>query len=174
MRKILAFFLALLISVSVVAGCGSDEAPAKDNSAQGTQVTTSAQTSGKQNIDTRGNDKKLKISESAAYTDKEHVAAYINEYKHLPHNYITKKEAKKLGWQTKGTLDKVAPGKSIGGDRYGNYEKKLPDKNGRSWKECDIDYVKGNRNSKRIVFSNDGLIYYTGDHYNNFTQMYGR
>lgn len=174
MRKILAFFLALFISVSVVAGCGSDKALAKDNSARGTQVTTSAQKPSKQNIDTRGNDKKLKISESAAYTDKEHVAAYINEYKRLPHNYITKKEAKKLGWQTKGTLDKVAPGKSIGGDRYGNYEKKLPDKSGRSWKECDIDYVKGNRNSKRIVFSNDGLIYYTGDHYNNFTQMYGR
>ena len=92
MRKILAFFLALLISVSVVAGCGSDKAPAKDNSAQGTQVTTSAQKPSKQNIDTRGNDKKLKISESVAYTDKEHVAAYINEYKHLPHNYITKKK----------------------------------------------------------------------------------
>ena len=80
----------------------------------------------------------------------------------------------KLGWQTRGTLDKVAPGKSIGGDRYGNYEGKLPKKNGRNWKECDIDYVKGNRNAKRIVFSNDGLIYYTGDHYKSFSKLYGK
>ena len=115
---------------------------------------------------------KLKISEQAAYTDKEHVAAYINEFAKLPHNYITKNQAKKLGWQTKGTLDKVAPGKSIGGDRYGNYEGLLPKKNGRVWTECDIDYVKGNRNAKRIVFSNDGLIYYTGDHYKTFTKLY--
>ena len=65
-------------------------------------------------------------------------------------------------------------GKSIGGDRYGNYEGKLPKKNGRNWKECDIDYVKGNRNAKRIVFSNDGLIYYTGDHYKSFSKLYGK
>lgn len=177
MRKLLAFFLALLFSVSLLAACGNDKAPAANASAGSTQVSTSAANNkeqAQQNIDTRGNDQKLKITEGEAYTDKEHVAAYINEYKHLPHNYITKNEAKKLGWQTKGTLDKVAPGKSIGGDRYGNYEKKLPDKNGRSWKECDIDYVKGNRNGKRIVFSNDGLIYYTGDHYNSFAKLYGK
>lgn len=177
MQKILAFFLGLLISVSVLAGCGGEKktTPAAQNTQTTSVETKSSQSApSKQNIDTRGNDQKLKISESAAYTDKEHVAAYINEYKHLPHNYITKNEAKKLGWQTKGTLDKVAPGKSIGGDRYGNYEKKLPDKNGRSWKECDIDYVKGNRNGKRIVFSNDGMIYYTGDHYNSFSKLYGK
>ena len=174
MQKLLAFMMALVFCVSVLAGCGSDKKSGDNAGQKTTQVTTSATAQSMQNIDTRGNDQKLKISESAEYTDKEHVAAYINEYKHLPGNFITKNEAKKLGWQTKGTLDKVAPGKLIGGDRYGNYEKKLPDKNGRSWKECDIDYVKGNRNSKRIVFSNDGLIYYTGDHYQNFTKLYGK
>ena len=100
------------------------------------------------------------------------VAAYINQFAKLPHNYITKGEAQKLGWQTKGTLDKVAPGKSIGGDKFGNYEGILPKKNGRTYRECDIDYVKGNRNAKRIVYSNDGLIYYTGDHYKTFTKLY--
>ena len=174
MQKILAFMMVLVFSVSVLAGCGSEKKAGDNVSQKTTQVTTSATAQSKQNIDTRGNDQKLKISEDKAYTDKEHVAAYINEFAKLPHNYITKNEAKKLGWQTKGTLDKVAPGKSIGGDRYGNYEKKLPDKNGRSWKECDIDYVKGSRNGKRIVFSNDGLIYYTGDHYNSFTKLYGK
>ena len=71
-----------------------------------------------------------------------------------------------------GTLDKVAPGKSIGGDKFGNYEKILPVKKGRVYRECDIDYQKGNRNAKRIVYSNDGLIYYTGDHYKTFTKLY--
>ena len=173
MHKILAMLMALLLSLSLLAGCASDKKAAPDSSA-GKTVTTSINTQSKENISTKGNDKKLKISEDAAYTDKEHVAAYINEFAKLPHNYITKNEAKKLGWQTKSTLDKVAPGKSIGGDRYGNYEKKLPDKNGRSWKECDIDYVKGSRNGKRIVFSSDGLIYYTGDHYQSFTKLYGK
>lgn len=187
MRKILAFFLALLVSVSVLAGCGGNEKNVADNTQ--TKVRTATTTtgtdkgesaSGKVNngqdtaANIKANSGKLKISEGEAYTDKEHVAAYINEYKKLPNNYITKNQAKKLGWQTKGTLDKVAPGKSIGGDRYGNYEGKLPAKNGRSWTECDIDYVKGNRNSKRIVFSNDGLIYYTGDHYNSFSKLYGK
>lgn len=173
MQKLIAFVLALVLSVSLMAGCGNNNTKAANS--QEVQTTSIKQN----NIQTsdansKSNSSKIKISEDKAYTDKEHVAAYINEFAKLPHNYITKNEAKKLGWQTKGTLDKVAPGKSIGGDRYGNYEKKLPDKNGRSWKECDIDYVKGNRNGKRIVFSNDGLVYYTGDHYNNFTKLYGK
>lgn len=171
MQKILAFFLAFMLSVSVMAGCGNNNTKAADS--QQTQTTNIKQNNTQtSDANSKANSSKIKISEDKAYTDKEHVAAYINEFAKLPHNYITKNEAKKLGWQTNGTLDKVAPGKSIGGDRYGNYEKKLPDKNGRSWKECDIDYVKGNRNGKRIVFSNDGLIYYTGDHYNNFTKLY--
>ena len=176
MQKLIAFVLVLVFSVSLLVGCGSNAG--KADSAKPVQVTTSEKNTTSKvpstDANVKANSGKIKISEDQAYTDKEHVAAYINEFAKLPHNYITKNEAKKLGWQTKGTLDKVAPGKSIGGDRYGNYEKKLPDKNGRSWKECDIDYVKGNRNGKRIVFSNDGLIYYTGDHYNNFTKLYGK
>ena len=174
MQKLLAFFLAMLLSVSVIAGCGSNSPKTNDKQTiQTTTVNTSKSNNGQNTAaNVKANSGKIKISESAAYTDKEH--AYINEYKRLPHNYITKNEAKKLGWQTKGTLDKVAPGKSIGGDRYGNYEGKLPKKNGRNWKECDIDYVKGNRNAKRIVFSNDGLIYYTGDHYKSFSKLYGK
>ena len=105
-------------------------------------------------------------------THKDHVAAYIRIYRKLPPNYITKAEARSLGWKDKGTLDQVAPGKSIGGDRFSNYEKILPDAPGRSWKECDIDYVRGNRNAKRICFSNDGLIYYTSSHYQDFEKIY--
>ena len=78
----------------------------------------------------------------------------------------------KLGWKHKGTLDEVAPGKSIGGDKFGNFEDKLPVVAGRTYRECDIDYIKGNRGSKRIIFSNDGNIYYSGDHYKNFEKLY--
>ena len=116
----------------------------------------------------------IEVEEDGTYTSKEEVAAYLNEFGHLPDNYITKKEAKKLGWvSSEGNLDEVAPGKSIGGDYFGNYEEILPVKKGRSYYECDIDFDGGFRGSKRIIFSDDGLIYYTEDHYQTFELLYG-
>lgn len=113
------------------------------------------------------------IAEDGSYTTKEDVALYIHTYGKLPQNYITKKEAERLGW-TGGSLEPYAPGKCIGGARFGNYEGLLPDQPGRIWTECDIDTLgKRSRGAKRIVFSNDGLIYYTGDHYETFTLLYG-
>lgn len=112
------------------------------------------------------------IDESGEYTSKDDVALYIYTYGKLPSNYITKKEAKKLGWEG-GTLENFAPGKSIGGDRFGNYEGSLPEKKGRNYTECDIDTKGRKRGAKRLVFSNDGLIYYTDDHYETFTLLYG-
>ena len=115
----------------------------------------------------------LTVSEDGEYTSKEEVALYIHLYNHLPGNYITKKEAQDLGWDSsKGNLNTVAPGKSIGGDKFGNREELLPKKEGRVYYECDIDYKKGSRNAKRIVFSNDGLIYYTEDHYESYELLY--
>lgn len=106
------------------------------------------------------------------YTDKEHVAAYLRAFKKLPSNYITKREAQELGWvASRGNLWQVAPGKSIGGDRFGNYEGNLPDERGRRWFECDIDFDGKYRNAKRILYSSDGLIYYTEDHYETFEDI---
>ena len=113
------------------------------------------------------------LPEDGSYTSKEDVALYIYLYGHLPDNFITKTEAKKLGWEG-GSLEPYAPGKCIGGDRFGNYEGLLPDKKGRTWTECDIDTLgKKSRGAKRIIFSNDGLIYYTEDHYESFELLYG-
>ena len=113
------------------------------------------------------------IDEDGEYTSKDDVALYIHTYGHLPSNFITKKEAEALGW-TGGSLEPYAPGKSIGGGRFGNYEGLLPDAKGRKWTECDINTRgKMSRGAERIVFSNDGLIYYTGDHYESFTLLYG-
>ena len=113
------------------------------------------------------------IDENGVYTSKDDVALYIHTYGHLPSNFITKKEAQALGWSS-GSLEKYAPGKSIGGDHFGNFEGLLPKKKGRSYTECDIDTMGAkSRGAKRIVFSNDGLIYYTDDHYETFTLLYG-
>lgn len=117
--------------------------------------------------------KEIKVEEDGTYTSKEEVAAYIHEFKKLPSNYITKRDAQDLGWDNKkGNLDKVAPGKSIGGDKFGNYEELLPTAKGRKYFECDIDFDGGYRGAKRIIYSNDGLIYYTEDHYKTFEQLY--
>ena len=113
------------------------------------------------------------IDRDGLYTDKDQVALYIHLYGQLPGNYITKSEAEKLGWDSgKGNLEEVAPGKSIGGGRFGNREELLPKKKGRSYYECDIDYDGGYRGAKRIVYSDDGLIYYTEDHYKTFELLY--
>lgn len=113
------------------------------------------------------------LDPDGSYTTKEDVALYIHIYGRLPVNFMTKNEARKLGWEG-GGLDRYAPGMCIGGDKFGNYEKILPDAPGRKWTECDIDTLGAtSRGAKRIVFSNDGLIYYTDDHYETFELLYG-
>lgn len=113
------------------------------------------------------------IDEDGAYTTKDDVALYIHTYGKLPKNFITKKEAQALGWEG-GSLEPYAPGMCIGGNYFGNYEGLLPEKDGREYTECDIDTLgKSSRGAKRIVFSNDGLIYYTDDHYETFELLYG-
>ncbi len=113
------------------------------------------------------------VRENGTYTSKEEVALYIHTYKKLPSNYITKAEAKERGWNPhSGNLSKVLKGMSIGGDYFGNREGILPQKDGRKYYECDIDYISDYRNEKRIVYSNDGLIFYTEDHYETFEQLY--
>ena len=114
----------------------------------------------------------IKVSESGRYTSKLEVAAYLYQFKKLPANFITKNKAQALGWvASKGNLWKVTDKMSIGGDKFGNFEKLLPTKKGRQYYEADIDYKGGSRGAKRIVYSSDWLIYYTGDHYNTFEKL---
>ena len=116
----------------------------------------------------------LTVSEDGKYTSKEEVALYLHLYGHLPSNYITKTKARKQGWVAEeGNLWEVTDHMSIGGGEFTNQEGKLPKKKKRVYYECDIDYEGGPRNAKRIVWSNDGLIYYTDDHYNTFELLYG-
>jgi len=113
------------------------------------------------------------ITIDGSYTTKEDVALYINTYGELPPNFITKSEARDLGWEG-GSLEPYAPGMCIGGDYFGNFEGLLPDAEGREYTECDINTMGADsRGPERIVFSNDGLIYYTPDHYESFELLYG-
>ena len=157
--------LALLLVFSVFSGCGgaapdvpsSTAAPAADAVSPGEPDKFSP----------------AALDEGGEYTSAEDVALYLHLYAHLPQNFITKKEARALGWNG-GGLDDYADGKCVGGDRFGNYEGLLPDAPGREYHECDIDTLHAvSRGAKRIVYSNDGLIYYTEDHYESFILLYG-
>lgn len=158
-------FGILLLMAGLLAGCGEGAAPPSQLPAQAAQVQ-----------EEQGQEKEEaeQLPEEGVYTSKEDVARYIASYGHLPDNFITKKEAKALGWvSSEGNLAQVAPGKSIGGDYFGNFEGILPEKEGREYHECDIDSDGGYRGAKRIVYSNDGLVYYTEDHYETFELLYG-
>ena len=116
----------------------------------------------------------LTVSEDGWYDSKEEVALYLHLYGHLPDNYVTKREAEALGWTGGSVEPYTGEGTAIGGGRFGNYEGLLPEAMGRTYTECYIGTVGGaSRGAKRLVFSNDGLIYYTGDHYGSFELLYG-
>lgn len=172
LSKITSLLLILILSI-VFSGCAileleenvvntetgiSLELP--DPQSPGKEVETSVETV-------------AEIKEDGYYTAKDEVALYLHTFGKLPYNFITKNEAMDKGWEaSKGNLWDVTDKMSIGGDRFGNREGRLPDANGRKWFECDIDYKGGYRGEKRIVYSSDGLIYYTDDHYSTFKKLY--
>lgn len=149
----LSCILALLLALGTWA-CSTPSAAPQD-----AQATSSAGT--------------VQVEHGSSYTSKKEVAAYLHEYGELPPNFISKTKAKKAGWvPSEGNLDEVCPGMSIGGSVFYNDDGKLPDAECRTWHECDIDYDGGMRGPERIVWSTDGLIYYTPDHYETFEQLY--
>lgn len=182
-KKLLSFLLVLLMVFSLTA-CSIDQETvdlAADVAAILLEGTDEVEESSPAEIPEVPAPEEDAVSEEAApvideygsYTTKDDVALYIYTYGHLPENFLTKNEARDLGWEG-GSLDGYADGMCIGGDRFGNYEGLLPDAEGRTWTECDIDTLHANsRGAKRIVFSNDGLIYYTEDHYESFELLYG-
>ena len=167
-KKWLQYFLAsLLIFMLTITGCGAVEE--NDN---GNTGDTAVSKTVESEPDTPP-EEASEPAEDGTYSSKDDVARYIYIYGHLPSNFITKKDAEKLGWQG-GSLEPYAPGKCIGGSHFGNYEGILPEEEGRTYTECDIDTLGADkRGAKRIVFSNDGLIYYTEDHYESFELLYG-
>lgn len=200
MRKWLQYFLVFLLAF-MLTGCGSvdkadngtaiadkavGEIAASDEVSDGETADAAAEETGDIPVQSNSDaeeisdapaqstsDEDSELPEDGSYTSRDEVALYISIYGHLPSNFVTKKEAQALGWEG-GSLEPYAPGKCIGGSRFGNYEGLLPEKEGRVYPECDIDTLGADRRgAKRIVFSNDGLIYYTEDHYESFELLYG-
>ena len=179
MKKLRYLFLALLsLCMMLFVGCGgAEEVSTQVPQTMDTLVEESRidETDDLEIVDETLSETEYEVTidYDGIYTTKEDVALYLYTYGELPQNFITKKEAKKLGWEG-GSLEPYAPGMCIGGDNFGNYEEILPVEDGVTYKECDIDTLGAEkRGAKRIVFSNDGNIYYTEDHYESFVQLYG-
>jgi len=103
-------------------------------------------------------------------TEEKTVINYIKQNHRLPDYYITKNEARKLGWNaSKGNLCEVLPGRAIGGDKFGNRENQLPQ--GGKYYEADVNYNCGNRNADRIIFTRNGEVYLTKNHYKSFEKQ---
>lgn len=151
---------------------GSDEEGAQEDKGSGgkdSQEDTEKLPDEKGTNTTKETTEKLP-DENGTYTKKEDVALFLHVYGRLPDNFMTKKQARALGWSG-GSLERYAQGMCIGGDRFGNYEGTLPEGN---YHECDINTLgKSKRGAKRLVYSDDGRIYYTDDHYETFTLLYG-
>ena len=160
-KKIIVVLLAMVWILTIFTGCGSSltgDGSAKDRTLDSVLASEEGDL----------------LNPEGSYTTKEDVALYLELYDSLPDNFITKKEARSLGWEG-GSLEPYAPGYCIGGDHYGNYEGVLP-KN-EEYRECDINTLGAKkRGSERIVFAGeDGditAIYYTGDHYRTFEPIY--
>lgn len=169
----LLLLLLVLLLTSLFTGCGGSAGG--DSAADNTKTaaeTTAEQDYGETTAKQRYQETAARnvIDPEGAYYSRDDVAAYIHTYGKLPENYITKNEARDLGWQG-GSLEKYAPGKCIGGDRFGNYEGQLPP---GKYQECDVNTKgKKERGAERLIYSKED-IYYTGDHYRTFEQLYDK
>ncbi len=170
--KLLSLLLVSLLLCSSLLGCAVQESsPAPAAPAETAHVTLISPASEAPSDETPAPEAPA-LDEDGVYTTKEDVALYIHTYGCLPPNFVTKSEARDAGWSG-GSLENYLPGMCIGGDRFGNREGLLPDAKGRTWTECDVNTLgASSRGAERIVFSNDGLIYYTGDHYESFELLY--
>lgn len=175
-RRIIAFILALLCVASLLWGCTEETQSIESDTTtiqneSFTEQSTTLQQQESTDLASLAKKAESYVSEGESYTLPEEVAAYLHIYSELPENFITKKEAQNLGWDSsKGNLWDVADGKSIGGDSFGNYEGLLP--KDTKYHECDVNYTGGYRQAERIIYGNNGSIYYTNDHYETFTQIY--
>lgn len=166
LKRFAALLLALLMALSLFAcTAGTPAVPS-----QPVQPTAPAQTT--QPSQAPAQDQWTPpVEESAPYYDPDSIVLYLHYYGHLPTNFITKDEARALGWEG-GSVERYQEGAAIGGDRFGNREGLLPKAEGRTYTECDLyTYGMDSRGAFRLVFSNDGLYFYTEDHYESFTQL---
>ena len=156
-KKLVAVIVLLLAAVLLLSGCTANAAGKKNRNkptATATAVPEVTATPGP-------------MDGAQALVD------YLAEHGELPENFIRKKQAEELGWKTTYRyVGDIGEGITIGGDYFGNYEEKLPVVKGRKYYEADCFYEGGPRNEYRIIFSNDGHYWFTGDHYETFVELF--
>lgn len=163
-----------LIDLPVQDPDGQEPDTNQGNLRDGNQASSNGENKNVNPSGEKGDEGNRSVDEDGWYTSKEEVALYIHLYGELPDNYVTKREAEEAGWSGGNVERYTGEGTAIGGSAFGNREGLLPKERGRTYTECDIDTVGENsRGAKRIVFSNDGLVYYTDDHYESFELLYG-
>ena len=151
---------------------GKDGVTAKDEDENKESKESKESNESNENTDSENNKDNInKPEKNEYYYDVESVVLYLHYYGKLPKNFVTKNKARDEGWNG-GSVEDYIDGAAIGGDKFGNREGLLPKKSGRTYTECDIDTDgKDSRGAKRLVFSNDGLYFYTDDHYSSFTEL---
>ena len=150
-NRLAAVFVLLLAAVMLLTGCAASASGNRNRNTAKPEVTATP----------------------GPMDEAQRIADYIFEYGKLPDYFIRKQEAERLGWDSRyNYVSDVAPGKSIGGDRFGNYEERLPVVQGRKYYEADCYYRGGKRNAYRIIYSSDRHVWYTGDHYETFVELF--
>ena len=169
-KKLFALAALLLAGLLVLTGCGQQEtAPGRASAPTEFLTVVTAEPAGAPEAEVTD----PPAEEAGPITEPQAIADYLFEHGKLPENFITKEEAQDLGWDSsRNYVSDVAPGKSIGGDRFGNYEGQLPKAKGRKFFECDANYTGGKRGAERIVYSSDGRVWYTKDHYGTFEELF--
>ncbi|SFN09963.1 ribonuclease [Chryseobacterium oleae] len=166
-RSVFFICLGLLFGMSVMYIYNNFIADKKGN----TEITkTEASSNGNIATDSQSTGRNSSSQAIDQLTEEKTVINYLKQNHRLPDYYITKNEARKLGWNpSKGNLCEVLPGKAIGGDHFSNREKRLPQ--GEKYFEADVNYTCGNRNSDRIIFTGNGDVYLTKNHYKSFEKQ---
>ena len=169
-KKLFALAALLLTGLLVLAGCGQPETvPGGVPAPTEFLKVVTAEPAGAPEAEAADPPEE----EAGPVTEPQAIADYLFKHGELPENFITKEEAQDLGWDSsRNYVSDVAPGKSIGGDRFGNYEGQLPKARGRKFFECDANYTGGKRGPERIVYSSDGRVWYTKDHYGTFEELF--
>ena len=158
----LFFIIGLLTAFLVMYFFQNYNIEKKNPNSETTEVTSNTGNSSEANSSPSRNTENID-----ELTNENKVINYVKATRHLPDYYVTKSEAKKNGWvPSKGNLCDVLPGKAIGGDKFSNREKNLP--GNEQYFEADVNYNCGNRNADRIVFTKNGDVYLTKDHYKSF------
>jgi len=161
----LFFIIGLLSAFLVMYIFQNNKLEKKNRDSATTEAASNSENSGEINSSVSKNTENID-----ELTNENKVINYVKATRRLPDYYVTKSEAKKNGWvPSKGNLCEVLPGKAIGGDRFSNREKQLPGK--EQYYEADVNYNCGNRNADRIVFTENGEVYLTKDHYKSFQKQ---